>query len=42
MLLSIATLGGSDAMEERLNANIHASDTYAFYSYCVRKLQALA
>ena len=31
MLLSIATLGGSDAMEERLNANIHASDTYAFY-----------
>ena len=31
MLLSIATLGGSNAMEERLNANIHASDTYAFY-----------
>ncbi len=31
MLLSIATLGGSDALEERLNANIHASDTYAFY-----------
>ncbi len=31
MLLAIATLGGSDAMEERLNANIHASDTYAFY-----------
>jgi len=31
MLLAIATLGGSDATKEMLNANIHASDTYAFY-----------
>jgi hypothetical protein len=31
MLLAIASLGGSDATKEMLNANIHASDTYAFY-----------
>jgi hypothetical protein len=31
MLLAIATLGGADATKEMLNANIHASDTYAFY-----------
>ena len=31
MLLSIASLGGQDAQEERINANIHASDTYALY-----------
>ena len=31
MLLAIAALGGSDATKEMLNANIHASDTYAFY-----------
>jgi len=31
MLLAIAALGGSEATKEMLNANIHASDTYAFY-----------
>ncbi len=31
MLLAIASLGGADATKEMLNANIHASDTYAFY-----------
>jgi hypothetical protein len=31
MLLAIAALGGADATKEMLNANIHASDTYAFY-----------
>ena len=31
MLLSIASLGGQDAQEARINANIHASDTYALY-----------
>lgn len=31
MLLAIATLGGAGATKEMLNANIHASDTYAFY-----------
>jgi predicted phage tail protein len=31
MLLAIATLGGASATKEMLNANIHASDTYAFY-----------
>jgi hypothetical protein len=31
MLLAIATLGGAEATKETLNANIHASDTYAFY-----------
>ena len=31
MLLAIATLGGAAATKEMLNANIHASDTYAFY-----------
>ena len=31
MLLAIATLGGAEATKEMLNANIHASDTYAFY-----------
>lgn len=31
MLLAIATLGGADATKEMLSANIHASDTYAFY-----------
>ena len=31
MLLAIAALGGSEAAKEMLNANIHASDTYAFY-----------
>ena len=31
MLLSIATLGGGEATKEMLNANIQASDTYAFY-----------
>ena len=31
MLLAIAALGGSDATKEMLNANIHATDTYAFY-----------
>ena len=30
MLLAIASLGGADATKEMLNANIHASDTYAF------------
>jgi len=31
MLLAIAALGGNEAGREMLNANIHASDTYAFY-----------
>ncbi|HVB16622.1 MAG TPA: DUF4337 domain-containing protein [Stellaceae bacterium] len=31
MLLAIASLGGAAATKEMLNANIHASDTYAFY-----------
>ena len=31
MLLAIASLGGSEATQEMLNSNIHASDTYAFY-----------
>ena len=31
MLLAIAALGGAEATKEMLNANIHASDTYAFY-----------
>lgn len=31
MLLAIAALGGSEATKEMLNANIHASDTYAFF-----------
>jgi hypothetical protein len=31
MLLAIASLGGSEATKEMLNANIQASDTYAFY-----------
>ena len=31
MLLAIAGLGGAEASKEMLNANIHASDTYAFY-----------
>ena len=31
MLLAIASLGGEDAMKETVNANILASDTYAFY-----------
>ena len=31
MLLAISALGGSEATKEMLNANIHASDTYAFY-----------
>ena len=30
VLLAIASLGGSRAMKEMLNANIHANDTYAF------------
>jgi hypothetical protein len=31
MLLAIAALGGGNAVKEMLSANIHASDTYAFY-----------
>jgi uncharacterized protein DUF4337 len=31
MLLAIASLGGENAMKETVNANILASDTYAFY-----------
>jgi hypothetical protein len=31
MLLAISTLGGAEATKEMLNANIQASDTYAFY-----------
>ena len=31
MLLAIAALGGAETTKEMLNANIHASDTYAFY-----------
>src|ERR1700733_474029 len=30
MLLAISSLGGGKATKEMLNANIHASDTYAF------------
>ena len=39
MLLAIASLGGAAATKEMLNANIHASDTYAFYqSKYIRQL----
>ena len=39
MLLAIASLGGAEATKEMLNANIHASDTYAFYqSKYIRQL----
>jgi hypothetical protein len=31
MLLAIASLGGGAATKEMLSANIHASDTYAYY-----------
>jgi hypothetical protein len=31
MLLAIAGLGGENATKEMINANIHASDTWAFY-----------
>lgn len=31
VLLAIASLGGTRAMKEMLNANVHAADTYAFY-----------
>jgi hypothetical protein len=31
MLLAISTLGGAEATKAMLNANIHATDTYAFY-----------
>src|SRR5919202_1032757 len=31
MLLAITGLGGANATKEMLNANIQASDTYAFY-----------
>ena len=31
MLLALAALGGGHATKEMLNANIHASDTYAYY-----------
>ena len=31
MLLAIASLGGEHAVKESMNANILASDTYAFY-----------
>jgi Domain of unknown function (DUF4337) len=31
MLLALASLGGESAMKEQINANILASDTYAFY-----------
>jgi Domain of unknown function (DUF4337) len=31
MLLAIASLGGENATKELINANIHASDTWAFY-----------
>lgn len=31
VLLAIATLGGGNVSEEMVNANIHASDTWAFY-----------
>jgi hypothetical protein len=31
MVLAIAALGGGHATKEMLNANIHASDTYAYY-----------
>jgi len=31
MLMAIASLGGAEATKAMLNANIHATDTYAFY-----------
>ena len=31
MLLAITSLGGDNASKEMINANIHASDTWAFY-----------
>src|SRR5215210_5076190 len=31
MLLAIASLGGDNATKETINANIQASDTWAFY-----------
>jgi hypothetical protein len=31
MLLAIASLGGENATKEMINANIHASDNWAFY-----------
>lgn len=31
MLLAIASLGGQNATKEMINANIHASDSWAFY-----------
>lgn len=31
MLLAIASLGGENATKEMINANIHASDSWAFY-----------
>jgi len=31
MLLAIASLGGENATKETVNANIHASDAWAFY-----------
>jgi hypothetical protein len=31
MLLAISSLGGAEATKSMLNANIHATDTYAFY-----------
>jgi len=31
VILSITSMGGSNATKEMLHANIHASDTYAFY-----------
>jgi hypothetical protein len=40
MLLAIAALGGSEATKEMLNANIQASDTYAFYqAKYIRQIQ---
>lgn len=40
MLLAIASLGGAAATKEMLNANIQASDTYAFYqSKYIRQVQ---
>ncbi|HEX3953842.1 MAG TPA: DUF4337 domain-containing protein [Stellaceae bacterium] len=42
MLLAITTLGGGNATKEMLNANIHASDTFAFYqSKYARQVQYL-
>jgi hypothetical protein len=31
MLLALASLGGDDALKQTLNANVRATDTYAFY-----------